>query len=43
MGLSDTSTPFLFYSYSHKDDKFRNAMEDSLALLRKNNILHYVV
>ena len=39
IGPSDNNTPFLFYSYSHKDDKFREAMENSLALLWKNNIL----
>ena len=39
MRPSDTNTPFLFYSYSHKDDKYRKDMEDSLALLRKNKIL----
>ena len=30
MRPSDTNTPFLFYSYSHKDDKYRKDMEDSL-------------
>ena len=39
MGPSDNNTPFLFYSYSHKDDKFREAMENALALLWKNKIL----
>ena len=29
----------LFYSYSHKDARFRNAMEKSLALLKKNKLL----
>ena len=29
----------LFYSYSHRDARFRNAMENSLALLKQNNLL----
>ena len=34
-----TYVPKLFYSYSHKDDKCRERMETSLALLTRNGIL----
>lgn len=32
--------PKLFYSYSHKDAQYRQAMEDSLAILRRDNLLN---
>ena len=39
MRTPPSSKLLLFYSYSHKDNKYREAMEDSLALLKKNNFL----
>ena len=34
------TSPMLFYSYSHRDERFRKDMESSLALLKRNGILN---
>ena len=37
--LSPTFTAHLFYSYSHKDSKYRKDMDDTLSLLKRGGVL----